>query len=295
VANDSYNPRRPRGAKPTDSLHVPSLLGLSDRQEASSDLDYLYEEEEKPRTGVRRLLAIIVLIGFLGGISYLWKQHPDWITSVLGRVTAIASPAKAPPAPDSSPPAGPNHAAVTGTTAQIPPPEPGGDNSSQSAAENSALPQHATTPDAGSVATKDSTGAEAPPAATPVAVPPAPTTTVAPPVANRRMSSSPEPPSADAALLDKAEAYLYGHGTRQSCSQALVYLRTAADHGSAKARSQLGGLYATGHCVSLDRATAYNWFTLAAEAGERNVWVERNREMLWAQMSPSERQRVSGH
>jgi hypothetical protein len=95
-------------------------------------------------------------------------------------------------------------------------------------------------------------------------------------------------------LVAKAEKYLYGRGVSKNCDQALVYLRTAANRGNADARSKLGALYATGHCVSMDRAEAYNWFTLARDAGSKNVWVERNREMLWSQMTPSEKERTLG-
>jgi hypothetical protein len=96
----------------------------------------------------------------------------------------------------------------------------------------------------------------------------------------------------DQELVNKADAYIYGRGVPKSCDQALVYLHTAANHGNASARSKLGGLYATGHCVALDRAEAYNWFTLAREAGAKNVWIDRNREMLWSQMTPDEKARA---
>lgn len=95
-------------------------------------------------------------------------------------------------------------------------------------------------------------------------------------------------------LVAKGEKYLYGRGVPKNCDQALVYLRTAANRGNADARSKLGALYATGHCVSMDRAEAYNWFTLAREAGSKNMWVERNREMLWSQMSQAEKERTLG-
>lgn len=93
-------------------------------------------------------------------------------------------------------------------------------------------------------------------------------------------------------LVAKADAYLYGRGVRRNCQQALVLLRTAANRGNSIARSKLGGLYATGQCVPLDRAEAYNWFTLSRDAGNNNVWVERSREMLWSKMTPDERSRV---
>jgi hypothetical protein len=91
-------------------------------------------------------------------------------------------------------------------------------------------------------------------------------------------------------LVARGQAYLYGNGVPHSCSQALIYLRKGADLGNAEARSQLGAMYATGHCVPLDRARAYQWFSLAAEvANGRNVWIERNREMLWSKMTDAEK------
>ena len=78
----------------------------------------------------------------------------------------------------------------------------------------------------------------------------------------------------------------------RSCNQAVDLLREAALAGNATARSRLGGLYATGHCVPLDRAEAYNWFTLAKDAGARESWIEHNRSMLWASMTDRERERV---
>jgi hypothetical protein len=94
--------------------------------------------------------------------------------------------------------------------------------------------------------------------------------------------------SDDIASVHRADALLKSH----SCNQAVDLLREAALHGNATARSRLGGLYATGQCVPLDRAEAYNWFTLAKDAGAHYSWIEHNRSMLWAQMSERERERV---
>lgn len=107
-------------------------------------------------------------------------------------------------------------------------------------------------------------------------------------------SAAPLERDPDADMVARAERYLYGRGVRKNCDQALVYLRIAANRGSATARSKLGGLYATGNCVPMDRAEAYNWFTLAREAGSKSMWVERNREMLWSQMTQAERERTLG-
>jgi TPR repeat protein len=99
-------------------------------------------------------------------------------------------------------------------------------------------------------------------------------------------------PAPDDRLVIKAENYLYGRGVPRNCDQALVYLRAAAQQGSAKGHSQLGALYATGHCVPQDRAIAYKYFTQALGAGRGNIWVEHNRAMLWRQMTDEEKQRA---
>lgn len=92
----------------------------------------------------------------------------------------------------------------------------------------------------------------------------------------------------DTALVHRADALLRS----RNCTEAVDLFREAALHGNATARSRLGGLYATGHCVPLDRAEAYNWFTLAKDAGAHYSWIDHNRNMLWAQMTDRERERV---
>ena len=94
-------------------------------------------------------------------------------------------------------------------------------------------------------------------------------------------------------LVIQGQAYLYGTNVPRNCDQALKLLHKAADLGNARARSQLGALYATGHCVNLDRARAYDWYSLAAgSSSKKDVWVERNRDMLWNEMTPEEKARA---
>jgi TPR repeat protein len=107
---------------------------------------------------------------------------------------------------------------------------------------------------------------------------------------NEPVAGATPTPDEGSALLTRGLAYLNGTGVPHNCSQALVYLDSSARRGNAKANSQLGGLYATGHCVPLDRARAYQYFTRAREAEHgRNVYIERNRQMLWSQMSDAEK------
>lgn len=102
----------------------------------------------------------------------------------------------------------------------------------------------------------------------------------------------PKPTDPSVAMLSQGQRYLYGQGVRKSCEQALNLIHGAANQGNAEARSQLGGMYATGNCAPFDRVTAYRWFTLALDASPRNGSVQRTRDMLWREMTDTERQRA---
>jgi hypothetical protein len=91
-------------------------------------------------------------------------------------------------------------------------------------------------------------------------------------------------------LFRKGEAYLYGRGVPESCSQAIRYLKSASDKTSAKARSTFGTMYATGHCVPRDLPTSYRWFALALQADPNNTILEKDLSAIWNQMTPPERQ-----
>jgi len=93
----------------------------------------------------------------------------------------------------------------------------------------------------------------------------------------------------DATIL-VAEKYLYGQGVPQDCNRALSLLQPAADASSAKARSILGTMYATGHCVPRDLPSSYRWFALALRQQPNNIWLEKNVETIWNQMTASEKQ-----
>ena len=87
-----------------------------------------------------------------------------------------------------------------------------------------------------------------------------------------------------------AQKYLYGQGVRQDCNRALTLLRPAADSSSVKARTLLGAMYATGHCVPQNLPSSYHWFALALREDPNNIWVSRNLQSIWNQMSDSEKQ-----
>ena len=86
------------------------------------------------------------------------------------------------------------------------------------------------------------------------------------------------------------EKYLYGRGVPQSCEKGLRYVKPAADQSNPKAMITMGALYATGHCLSRDLPTAYRYFALALRQDPANSALKQNTEMVWGQMTQSERQ-----
>jgi len=79
----------------------------------------------------------------------------------------------------------------------------------------------------------------------------------------------------------------------QNCDQGLILLRSAAQRANAQAQGKLGALYAARTCVPQDRVQAYRWLTLALNDGQRSEWTEKNRQMIWRQMSPEEHSRAA--
>ena len=115
-------------------------------------------------------------------------------------------------------------------------------------------------------------------------------TQVRPAAATREVA--PEP-AVDDSMLMKAQKYLQGQGVPRSCERGMIYLRQAVRQPSARARSQMGALYATGTCVPQNRVEAYRWFTSALDLDPRNPWLARERDMLYTQMTSSERRTVN--
>ena len=64
----------------------------------------------------------------------------------------------------------------------------------------------------------------------------------------------------------------------------------ASDKSHAKARSMMGTMYATGHCVPRDLPSSYRWFALALRVDPNNGVLEKDLSAVWNQMTPPERQ-----
>ena len=92
------------------------------------------------------------------------------------------------------------------------------------------------------------------------------------------------------APVQLADMYIKGDGVPRSCEQAMVLLKTAAAKENASARNRLASLYATGQCVPRNRVEAYRWLSSALVANPNSEWAQQNRDFLWQQMTPEERQ-----
>lgn len=140
-----------------------------------------------------------------------------------------------------------------------------------------------------SQAPADSTPASAATAAattTPPAAAEAPDVPVAP---KPKKPPKPAPTKTDDTVA-LGEKYLYGRGMPQSCEKGLRYVKPAAEQSNPKAMITMGALYATGHCLSRDLPTAYRYFALALRQDPSNSALKQNTEMVWGQMTASERQ-----
>jgi hypothetical protein len=308
AGRSSHAPSRP--SPPPTSLSGPSFLGLSGDGSAdggtrsSRDLDYLFEDEQPKRTYWRFALLVVILavIGGLGWLQYK-RSGKAWVapwssevskTPVEASQPAANAPSPTPASPQAVPPASQPAAQATQTPAETAgpsekdiPPSEASTSPAKSATEKTAESQDQESEVEASKTEKtptaepdqtDNSAAETKPAK--FATPPA--------------KAKPAPPkpvvSEDDALVANAEKYLYGRGVPQNCDRALSSLRAAAQRQNSRARSLLGSMYATGHCVPRDLPSAYRWFALASRDNTDNLWVQRNLEMIWREMTPQERQ-----
>ena len=295
---------------PTDEgISGPSFLGLN--APARERASYLLEDEPSRRWRNYVLLLILLVVGGL-----IWMQWRNTLKAQIARISAMATQPAQPPAPPS--PAEPDVSASdkshttaeadqqqkSKTEAPLEPPAADAEAAAQAGADQqSHSGKDSKSPKASTegAVTGAHTAAEKEPAAEPKpdlrseetdAAAQGETKTSGTAGDDTSTHARSAPLAEDDSMLVLAQKYLHGRGVQQNCEQGLIYLRRAVQHSSAKARSQLGALYATGHCVPEDRVEAYRWFTSALELDPNNVWLERQRDTLFAQMTNQERQRT---
>ncbi len=285
------------------SISGPSFLGLGRGTEAAEQYSYLLEPEPRRRHLGVFLLTILVLVA-AGVVAVKWAPIRQYaIEQYRARVHKPA--ATSPPATDRVD----NSVASTEKPA-APVVQPGQPQMVVEEPPKPAVPPQTTTnpePATSLPESKPAPGAEvkdpakqlsdvgnvepAAPAKT-EAKAPAEISEPARPARSRRLRDAQPKEEPGGRLLMLGEKYLYGRGAARNCTQAVVYLKAAANAGNTPARSHLGALYSTGECVPRDRVLAYHWFTLAKKAEPANPWLESNLNMLWRDMSSAERRRV---
>jgi hypothetical protein len=304
---------RPSSAQPP--LSGPSFLGLGDESSrsgygsSSRDVTYLFEDEQPRRTYWRFTLVLLILIAFagLGWLEYTrsgkswtapWSKGPAQ-TPIQASQPAPPEQNQAPPAPsqppvDNSATAKPENAPAATTPAPAQPAPPENQPATKAASGNQAQSEAPETKGGSKSEPTEAASAEKPSsendsteeADTAEPAKPAKPLKAAKPKPRPAVPAS----SPDDALVANAEKYLYGRGVPQNCDRALSSLRAAAARDNFRARSLLGTMYATGHCVPRDLPNAYRWFALASRENADNMWVQRNLEMIWREMTPQERQ-----
>lgn len=261
-----------------EGISGPSFLGLNAPAEERGG--YLLDYERPSRW---RGVALLVILAMVGGL--IWMQWRSTLKVQIAKISTMArqssqpAPVPSPAEPDVSVTEPSPPAAGTGTSGETTgapkaditvTPAPAEEQTSRPEKKAAAEPEpQASTGEKHSAEPEelDQDATSAPNRVRPAARP------------------------QDESLLLLAQKYLHGRGVPENCEQGLIYLR-AAQSRSAKARSQLGALYATGHCVPQDRVEAYRWFTSALALDPHNVWLDRQRNILFTQMTSRERQRA---
>ena len=272
--------------EPSNSgISGPSFLGLNNRPESngSGDVEYLLEDEPSGH-GLRKFILLLILAAIVGLVVVQWRSN--------FKANPKPAPAKADPStPAPGPQGSERDPETTGKDYQV-------------AAKNLAD---------GVKAIAIATAAEPVAKAEPTALN---TTDSDPSTTSDDVSSGKKTSPADAALpnsdnkspedarlpdykpsaaLIKAQQYIRGTGgVAQNCEQGILYLHAATEKSDPGAAIQMGALYSSGICVKQDRVMAYRWFNSAHELQPANMWIQKNMDQLWAQMSSQER-RLAGY
>lgn len=284
--------------EPANGSHIsgPSFLGLNSHAESTGDGEYLLEDEPSGG-GLRKLILLVIIVAILGLVFVQWRSS--------FKASPKASPTKSEPAPSPAPQA--NNQLPNSDQAQKDAAAPGSASNNSSPASDPADndPKRSDAEKTGDAKKNNDVKSQAEnPIASVV-----PSAVAAP-------SSAPDPlekkePESDAAApkvpeearlpdhkpsaaLVRAQQYLQGRGVPQSCEQGMLYLKAATDKGDPGAAIQMAALYSSGHCVKQDRVMAYRWFNSAHELEPANMWIQKNMDQLWSQMSSQER-RLAGY
>jgi TPR repeat protein len=247
-----------------------------------------YAQPDEPRSAGKEVLLTIVLLAALAGAGWWTYKNYIGVTSNRKPVAAVTSPG--------------TEATNNPPQTQAPAAQQDETNSTQKAAAESASGENQAEktptpaeekPPVMKSELADTKTANARKAAVETGNPPKAATPTPTPtrheVSAERVPAG-KPAESGEAFFRQGEGYLYGRGGAGNCASAIKYLKMASDKQHAKARSAMGTMYATGHCVPRDLPSSYRWFALALQADPNNTIVEKNLRAVWNQMTPPERQ-----
>jgi len=292
------NPPKAGVEKRVEPISGPSVLGIGQptldslRDKAFSGTDPFFEPE-KPKTGGRKLL-LLVLLAALG--AAIWWTYTNYRAIGESQKQEAAASSAGTTAVPVEKPAGQQASEAKSADASKLNPSSSAATLPRAAAEKPAAKagvDPGSKPEAGTTvaAAKPSTREKAVNAATVAKTDRHDTArddhnaAVAPKAAITVSAAD----NGEAAFR-KGEAYLYGHGVPENCDEAVKNLKAASNKSHARARSTFGTMYATGHCVPRDLPTSYLWFALALRVDPNNQILEKDLSAVWNQMTPPERQ-----
>lgn len=287
----------------SNTLDEPTLDSL--RERSFSGLDSFLEPEES-HSGPGRILLLIVLLAALGAAG--WWTYTNYVSVAEGRKPQAATSNTGSASTENTPGTAVEPVAQNAQAPNMNSPQ----SSPQSTAPSAQVPEGPSenTNPRSTPSTKqpETTAKAADETRTVASVPltPAPVSTAQPktvPAYQKAPSPQAAVTSVKSANLSSAtgsntgdadfrrgEAYLYGRGAPENCTEAVKNLKAASAKANAKARSAFGTMYATGHCVPRDLPTSYLWFALALRVDPNNQILEKDLNAIWNQMTPPERQ-----
>jgi hypothetical protein len=286
IFRDEPGRKEPVRSESGNGGHIsgPSFLGLNAQPESNSNVEYLLEDEPSGG-GLRKLILLLIIAAIAGLLFVQWrssfKANPKPAPTRVEPSTPAPGPqgsnTQQPPAAQVDPYSGATKTAATGAAAVTD--GAAGTDANAPKAQPTALETEGTSPNA----TIDDTTDKKPPPDEPL-----------PNADSKAPEEAKIPDYKPSAALVRAQQYIRGKGVQQNCEQGLLYLKAATDKSDPGAAIQMAALYSSGLCVKQDRVMAYRWFNSAHELQPANMWIQKNMDQLWAQMSSQER-RLAGY
>jgi hypothetical protein len=293
-----------RNSEPRHNTNIsgPSFLGLN--AQPAGDGEYLLEDQPSGG-GLRKLLLLVILAAILGLVFVQWrssfKANPKPApakTDPSSAPSPVPQGNNQPQGPATGQPADDAKSASADVNANAAVADPDQSQDQQGKGQQAKDQRDAKTQKTETATLSNENAGSSIETAAAAELPDGKKTTGSEPAQLATDVKPPEeariPDYKPSAALLRAQQYLRGHGVQQSCEQGLLYLHAATDKNDPGAAIQMAALYSAGLCVKQDRVMAYRWFNSAHELQPGNMYIQKNMDQLWAQMTSQER-RLAGY